>query len=92
MTVLKTSKLSETRILPLSALQAGQSGKVLEIEGGWHLRRRLNQIGIHVGDQLQVVRGAMFGGPVLIRIHFCEIALGKGMADRIIVKVNEFSK
>ncbi len=85
----ESKQTKTTHILPLSALHAGQSGKVLEITGGWSLRRRLNQIGIHVGDRLQVVRGAVFGGPVLIRIHFCDIALGRGMAQRIIVEVNE---
>ncbi|MBN2354866.1 ferrous iron transport protein A [candidate division KSB1 bacterium] len=86
---LDSKQKQSIRLLPLSQLLSGQSGKIVDITSGWHLRRRLNQIGIHIGDQLVVKRNTVLGGPVLILIHHCEIALGKGMAEKIIIHLNE---
>lgn len=63
--------------------------RVLEIEGGWNVRQKLNQIGIHVGDTIQVRRCGIAGGPVIIRTHGTEIAMGRRMADKIIIQLME---
>ena len=62
--------------------------EVLDIQGGWGIRQRLNQLGIHVGDRLFVKRSCIMGGPILIRIHGTDVALGRGMARRVILKEN----
>ena len=59
---------------------------VVEIEGGWRVRQRLNQMGIHPDDQILVKRSGAMGGPILIQIHGTEVAIGRGMARKIIVK------
>jgi len=59
---------------------------VQKIEGGWGLRQRLNQMGIHVGDTILVKRSGILGGPIHIQIHGMDVALGRGMARKIIVK------
>ena len=58
---------------------------VQEISGGVGARRRLNQMGIHVGDIIIVRRSGIMGGPVLIEVHGSEVAIGRGMAKKIIV-------
>jgi Fe2+ transport system protein FeoA len=73
----------------LSDLQSGQSGKIAEIRGGWHLRQSLNQVGIHISDSFRVERGVHLGGPILIHIHSTQVALGHGMAEKIIVRIDE---
>jgi len=60
--------------------------RVREIMGGWRIRQRLNQLGIHVGDALMVKRSGMFGGPILINIHDTDVAIGRGMARKILVE------
>ena len=73
----------------LSALETGQTGRIKEILGGWHLRQSLHQVGIHVGDFFLVERGAHLGGPTLILIHSVQVALGHGMTEKIVVQVDE---
>lgn len=74
-------------LIKLSLLKAGQMGKIVEINGGWVIHKRLNQNGIHVGDMFMVKRNAVFKGPIMISIHYCDIALGRGMADHVLVNL-----
>jgi Fe2+ transport system protein FeoA len=45
------------------------------------------QYGLHVGDELRMVRIAPLGGPVLIEVNGREIALGAVLAEKIIVEL-----
>lgn len=69
----------------LDTVDAGQSAVVSDIRGGWNVRQRLNQMGIHVDDVLEVRRCCSMGGPILIRVHGTEVALGRGLAGKIVV-------
>jgi ferrous iron transport protein A len=61
--------------------------KVLAILGGWETRRSFNQIGIHAGDQIRVLRRAPFGGPLVIDNGGTHVAVGKQLAQKIKVEV-----
>jgi ferrous iron transport protein A len=74
---------------PLDRVEENQQVKVLEIQGGWGVRRRLGQLGIHPGDVITVVRYGAFQGPILIQVHGSQVALGRGIASRILVKESE---
>ena len=50
------------------------------------LRRRLGQMGIHPGDIVTVLRYGALGGPILIEVHGFQVALGRGIASRILVE------
>lgn len=51
------------------------------------LRAKLRQYGLHVGDRVRVLRSAPLGGPLLVEVNGREIALGRGVAGRILVEV-----
>ena len=51
-----------------------------------NLLRKLRQYGLHVGDELRVVRTAPFGGPVLIEVNGRELALGRAVAENLFVE------
>jgi Fe2+ transport system protein FeoA len=74
---------------PLSLYEAeGQAPlKVLAILGGWETRRSFNQIGIHAGDRIRVLRRAPFGGPLVIDNRGTQVAVGKQLAEKIKVEV-----
>jgi ferrous iron transport protein A len=72
--------------ITLNCAQRGDEVEVLELRGGWGIRQRLNQIGIHEGDVLLVKRSAMFGGPIVVEVHGTEMALGRGMARHLTVR------
>jgi len=50
------------------------------------LRSRLLQYGLHVGDTVRVLRSAPLGGPFLIEVNGREIALGRALAEKILVE------
>lgn len=72
--------------LTLDKVKEQQEVKVIKIVGGWGVRQRLNQMGIHPGDQILVKRSAIMGGPILIQVHGADVALGRGVTRKVIVK------
>ncbi|HOT97175.1 MAG TPA: FeoA family protein [bacterium] len=87
--MLSSRKKAAAASLFLSDLHTGSHGRIAAIRGGWSLRQRLNQVGIHPGDSIRVVRGGQLGGPVLIHIHSTDVALGNRMAAAILVDLDE---
>jgi ferrous iron transport protein A len=71
----------------LHHLKNGEQARVRDIAGGHALRQRLCQCGLHPGDSVKVLRSGFFGGPTLIAINGCEMAIGQGMAKKIKVEV-----
>ena len=57
------------------------------ISGGWGVRRNLNELGLHVGDEVSVIRRAPFGGPLVIENRGHRVAIGKRLAEKIGVEV-----
>jgi len=72
-------------VLTLDAMDANRTVTVTSIQGGWNVRQRLNQMGIHIGDDLEVRRCCFMGGPILIRVHGTEVALGRGLAKKVVL-------
>jgi ferrous iron transport protein A len=64
----------------------GDSVRVVDFHGGVNLRSKLIQYGIYPGDYLHLLRKAPLGGPLLVECNEREIALGRGIADKIIVE------
>jgi Fe2+ transport system protein FeoA len=64
----------------------GQRVKVTGVEGGGSLRSKLTQYGLYAGDVVRVLREAPLGGPLLIEVAGREIALGRGVAEKIHVE------
>lgn len=50
------------------------------------LLRKLRQYGLHVGDEVRVLRCAPLGGPLLIEVNGRELALGRSVAEKIFVE------
>ena len=63
-----------------------QKVTIKEIHGGWGIRQRLNQLGVHIGDVIMVKRSGRFGGPILIQVHDTDVAIGRLMARKILVE------
>lgn len=72
--------------MSLLDVETGQCVRVIRLEGGSGLADKLTQHGLFPGDYVQVVRRAPLGGPVLVAVHGREIALGRGVAQKIVVE------
>ena len=70
-------------------MKRGQSGRVIQIMGGFGMTRRLSAIGIRPGKKVTKVSAMFMRGPVTVRVGGTEIAIGFVMASRIIVEVKE---
>jgi len=70
----------------LIQMERGQSGTVLQLQGGRGLVNRLNALGILPGKKITKVSAMLMRGPVTIEVDRAQIAIGFGMARKIIVK------
>lgn len=71
----------------LVQMRTGQKGKVLEISGGIGIRNRLMSIGIYEGKEIAKLSHFALRGPVAIKVGRTVLALGHGMASKIIVEI-----
>jgi Fe2+ transport system protein FeoA len=62
--------------------------RVKNFSGPSGIEHKLRQLGIKPGDCIEVLRRAPFEGPLLIRVRNREIALGIGVASKIMVEVD----
>jgi ferrous iron transport protein A len=72
----------------LLEISPGITVRVIDFDGGIHLRSKLTQYGLYPGDCLRLLRRAPLGGPLLVECNDREIALGRGVANKIIVEID----
>jgi Fe2+ transport system protein FeoA len=70
----------------LSMLPRGKPARVVRIDGGHLLRRRLADVGIIPGKIIEVAHG-WGGGPRVVIVDGAKIVLGRGMLQKIVVEV-----
>ena len=80
--------MSDGRLLTLRQMQSGQSGKVVQIHGGHGLVNRLSALGIRPGKRITKVSSMLMRGPVTIQSGNTQVAVGFGMANKIIVELD----
>jgi ferrous iron transport protein A len=69
-------------------MRAGQSGTIVQIQGGRGLVNRLNGLGIVPGKKITKISSMVMRGPVTIEVDRARVAIGFGMASRVIVKTD----
>jgi ferrous iron transport protein A len=72
----------------LAELKSEENAIVLKIHGGQGLLNRLGALGIIPGKRIRKVSSASMRGPVTIQVNRTQVALGFGMAGKIIVDVD----
>ena len=78
-----------SNLITLTKMRSGHSGVVAQIQGGFGLTARFNALGILPGKRITKVGSMMGQGPVTIEVDRVQVAIGFGMANRIIVKVDQ---
>jgi len=71
----------------LAGMQSGQRGMVVQIQGGHGMVNRLSALGIRPGKRVTKVSSMLMRGPVTIQVDRMQVAIGFGMAKRIIVEL-----
>ena len=73
-------------MISLIELLGEKEAKVISIEGGHGVMRKLYHLGIREGIMIKKVTKTDQSGPVVIKIGHSKVALGRGMAQKIIVE------
>lgn len=73
----------------LTDLQPEQKARILRLEGGYGFQKKLRSRGIREGKIVEVITRQPIGGPVVICIENRKTAIGRGMANKIIVEVEK---
>ena len=79
--------MTEGKLVTLRQMRSGQRGKLVEIQGGHGLVNRLSALGIRPGKRITKVSSMLMRGPVTIQLDNTQMALGFGMANRIIIEL-----
>jgi ferrous iron transport protein A len=72
----------------LAQMQAGQKGKIVEINGGYGMARKLDALGIRTGKEITKISAQWMRGPVLLQQGNTQAAVGFGMASKVLVEIN----
>ena len=76
----------EGKQVTLAQMQNSQSGVVVEIRGGHGMVNRLSALGIRPGKRITKLGGGFMRGPVTVQVDRAQVAIGFGMARRIILE------
>ena len=71
-------------VLPLTMVAPEEPVRLVEIMARGRLRHRLTELGLTPGVELKVLQNK--GGPLLLAVHNTRLALGRGMAHKIMVQ------
>ena len=74
---------------PLSRMENGEKGRVVKIGVRGDIRRRLMDMGLVTGSEIEMERVAPLGDPIEVRIKGYDLSLRKEVASRIEVEVME---
>jgi len=74
------------KLCALADLAEGEKGVVVKAIGGFGLVRRLAEMGLTPGTEVKLVKKGSFGGPVEVEVRGVALALGRGVASKVLVK------
>lgn len=75
-------------MVKLTDVREGQTVVVCDFAAGQGLEGKLQRYGLFRGDRLRLVRSAPLRGPLLVELEGRELALGRGMAEKILVEMD----
>ncbi len=70
----------------LTELKPGEKATVVSIHGGRGIQVRLRSLGLVEGQMLRKLSALAWGGPVVVEVKRTQVAIGRGMAARILVR------
>jgi len=72
--------------MSLVDMDTGQQGVIVALLGGAGLQRRLRVLGLVEGERFRKISRIGRAGPVIVVVNRVQIAVGFGMAAKIIVR------
>lgn len=72
----------------LNQLKSDERGVIEGINGGQSLIDRLNALGIRPGKEITKISSMFMRGPVTVQIDRSQVAIGLGMAKKILIRTD----
>jgi len=72
--------------ISLVQMRPNQKGRVVEILGGYNLQKRLSSMGLLKGKEIKKISHIGLKGPVVVKVGKTILALGYGMAAKVLVE------
>ncbi len=69
---------------PLSLIKAGESVRLIKVEGGNGFKQRMVAMGLLPGASFEVIKNRG-DGPVVLCVKGARLIVGRGMSDKIMV-------
>jgi Fe2+ transport system protein FeoA len=73
-------------MMPLAMVAPGEEVRLIAIRGGRRMRKRLAELGLNPGLTVRVVQRDGHG-PLILAVKDSRLALGRGMAHKIMVEL-----
>jgi ferrous iron transport protein A len=73
----------------LTKMSDGQSGKIAQVLGGKGVTARLTALGIRQGQRITRIGGMYLRGPITIKVEKTQVAIGFGMAAKILIELEK---
>jgi ferrous iron transport protein A len=70
----------------LTDLDSGEQGIIAALDGGWGMKERLRSMGLAEGQLIEKLSALALGGPIIVLVNRTQIAIGRGMARKILVR------
>ena len=78
-------------MVSIDQLRPGESGMVHSVAGGRGIVRKLQAMGLRPGKVVKKVSSQFMGGPVTVLVDGRQVAMGRGMAARVLVETESAS-
>jgi len=75
----------DNSLMPLAMVRPGEQVTLVAVNAGRGLTRRLADMGLYPGVSVRVIQS--HPGPLLLQLGAAKLALGYGIAHKILVKV-----
>ncbi|NLG88249.1 MAG: ferrous iron transport protein A [Clostridiaceae bacterium] len=72
--------------MTLKDMKIGEEAVISTIKGGYGIHAKLESMGLREGSRITKKSAVFAGGPVIVQAGSTQIAIGDGMANRIIVE------
>jgi len=74
-------------IISLVDMKRGERGVVREIQGGMGATQRIQSMGIRIGKKIKKEEAHFWRGPQTVLVDNFKVAIGFGMASKIMIEV-----
>ena len=66
-------------------LNVGYTAEVMKMSGGFSMQVQLKNLGFHEGVAVTLAKKSAIGGPLMVTVNGSHVAIGRGIASKILV-------